>query len=120
MNLLPKTIGHCLGGALQRLARARTRGELLRRSDRALADAGLSRELLLVGTRAWPWRVDHAADDARDAALLATRRRAAAAPHAMDDRDPADLALVRADIPRAVIEGRPGTETERDDARIAA
>lgn len=40
------------------LSRSRARRELLGRSDRLLADIGISRERLEAGVRAWPWRVD--------------------------------------------------------------
>lgn len=46
-------------------SRARARRELLRYSDRALVDAGFSRELLETDVGAWPWRFD---DDSAAAA----------------------------------------------------
>jgi len=42
---------------LTRLQREQMRGELLSLSDQTLADAGFSRELLLEGIHAWPWRI---------------------------------------------------------------
>ena len=41
-----------------RLGRSRLRRYLLTQSDRLLADAGFSRELLDEGVSAWPWRHD--------------------------------------------------------------
>ena len=117
------TILNAVSGALHRLGRARTREVLLRQDDRLLADAGFSRELLLAGVDAWPWRTDAAAtDDARDAALMRERqRRAVRELRAMDDRELADLAIARADIPRAVREGRAGIDRPVEhDERIAA
>lgn len=35
---------------------ARTRSELLELDDRSLTDIGISREMLMQGRRAWPWR----------------------------------------------------------------
>ena len=121
MNRLLRTITAPLGNAMHRVARARTREALLRQSDRTLADAGFSRELLLAGVDAWPWRVDHAAADARDAALLAERRRAVIELRAMNDRELDDLGIARIDIPRVVEAGRPGIDTGiRHDESIAA
>ena len=108
---------------LQRTARARTRDALLRQSDRTLADAGFSRELLESGVRAWPWRCEGVSADARDAAELRERqRRAVRELQAMDDRELDDLAIARADIPRVVREGRTGIEVAypAQDERIAA
>lgn len=44
------------------IERARTRNALLALSDRNLADAGFSRELLEKGVKAWPWKVEAEAD----------------------------------------------------------
>ena len=118
MNLL-----NAIRTGLLNAGRARTRDVLLRQSDRTLADAGFSRELLLAGVRAWPWRAEGASDDARDAAELRERqRRAVRELRAMDDRELDDLAIARADIPRVVREGRAGIEVVRpaQDDRIAA
>ncbi len=106
---------------MNRAGRNRTRELLLRQSDRTLADAGFSRELLLRGVQAWPWRGDEVLEDARDAELLRERQRLAIAElRAMNDRELADLSLARADIPRAVREGRVGIEIAESDERLAA
>ena len=118
-----KTILNALTDALHRVARSRTRALLLRQDDRLLADAGFSRELLLEGVHAWPWRTDaQLAEEARDATMMRERqRRAMRELDAMDDRELADLGIARVDIPRAVREGRTGIDApaERDE-RIAA
>lgn len=38
--------------------RIKSRQILLNLSDRQLEDAGISKELLLQGTNAWPWRIE--------------------------------------------------------------
>lgn len=43
-------------GFLEAGRRRQARRELLGMSDRLLADAGVSRNLLNQGVRAWPWR----------------------------------------------------------------
>lgn len=90
--------------------RARARAELLRLDDRVLADAGFSRILLESGTRAWPWRADdEMAADRRDA-LEMSQRRAERELARLSNRELDDLAIARADIARAVREGRPGID----------
>ena len=116
-------LSNAIRTGLLNAGRARTRDVLLRQSDRTLADGGFSRELLLAGVRAWPWRAEGASDDARDAAELRERqRRAVRELQAMDDRELDDLAIARADIPRVVREGRAGIEVVHpvQDDRIAA
>ena len=41
---------------VERMGHERVRLSLLGMSDRQLTDAGFSRELLLMGSKAWPWR----------------------------------------------------------------
>lgn len=41
---------------VEHVGRERVRLSLLGQSERQLADAGFSRELLLMGSKAWPWR----------------------------------------------------------------
>ena len=43
---------------MTRLANVKTRRILLQLDDRVLQDAGISRELLLSGVSAWPWRIE--------------------------------------------------------------
>ena len=95
--------------------RTRARRELLRSSDRALTDAGFSRELLEAGVGAWPWRIDDSITAAR--ALHTARARRQAERRAIEelaaysDAELTDLDIARADIGRKVREGRVGVET---------
>lgn len=103
---------------LEVTARARTRRILLDRSDRFLEDVGISRELLEAGVHAWPWRVDGSVPPAEP--VRESRRglrKAIRELNAYSDRELADLGLARADIPRAVLYGRPGIDR---DARSEA
>lgn len=43
---------------LTHLANVKTRRILLQQDDRVLQDAGISKELLLQGVSAWPWRTE--------------------------------------------------------------
>ncbi len=96
---------------LEIAARARTRRELLDRSDRFLEDVGISRALLEAGVHAWPWREDDAASPSP--AMSGNRRglrQAIRELNAYSDRELADLGLARTDIPFAVRYGRPGID----------
>lgn len=103
--------------AMIRAGRERARQTLLRASDRTLADAGFSRERLEAGIGAWPWRGE-ADDDALAAAMRldgarrAAERRAVRELDTYSDAELAELGIVRADIARAVREGRVGIELE--------
>lgn len=44
-----------------RAANVKTRRVLLQLDDRMLEDAGISKELLLKGVNAWPWRIEQPA-----------------------------------------------------------
>ena len=54
---LVRHLADALSRLSERAGRERARRHLLSCSDRVLADAGFSRELLRSGDRAWPWRV---------------------------------------------------------------
>lgn len=49
------------------LAKESARRKLLARSDRLLADVGISRELLEDGVGAWPWRVEQLGENVKRA-----------------------------------------------------
>lgn len=51
-----KTLSTSFNSYFTHMGRARAREVLLGNSDRMLEDAGLSRELLESGVKAWPWR----------------------------------------------------------------
>ena len=50
---------------IESAGRRRTLRTFRNMNDRLLADAGISRELLEQGVRAWPWRSSDAADNRR-------------------------------------------------------
>ena len=124
-----------------------TRAILLEQSDGSLAAAGISRELLERGERAWPWRADAPAAvsraDVADATGTAARdsaaqdlaetplerarrqrlRRAAAELGRLDDRELACFGIARDDIERALSDatrtGRDGAAQRRDGREAA-
>lgn len=51
-----KSLSSSFNSYFTHMGRARAREILLKNSDRMLEDAGLSRELLESGVKAWPWR----------------------------------------------------------------
>lgn len=46
----------------EKVAKQRALSELMKMSDRVLEDAGFSRELLIQGAKAWPWRASEKTD----------------------------------------------------------
>ncbi len=118
MLVLVKRMLAVIQHRLELAARARTRRVLLDRGDRFLEDVGISRELLEAGVHAWPWRVDGSASPAEPVREgRRGLRQAIRELNAYSDRELADLGLARADIPRAVLYGRPGIDR---DARSEA
>lgn len=118
MTTIFNTVRQSVHNALVRSGRARARTELLRLSERTLQDAGFSRALLESGVDAWPWRI---ADDRVMLAEHTAARRARAAEQELQrfsDAELDDLAIARADIPRAVREGRAGIDrpAHRDES----
>ncbi len=115
-------IKSALKRAILRSGYRRTRNVLLGLSDRQLADAGISRELLLQGIDAWPWRDPaetagsagspaHAAPRVRAAAPSARRiRNAERELYAYSDRELADLGISRDNVAYVVRNGRPGVD----------
>lgn len=110
--------------ALARAGHEHARRQLLCMSDRSLADAGFSRALLESGVGAWPWRLEDG-DDIPVAATCeervrrASERRAVRELRAYSDTELTELGIARADVERAVRDGRTGVDTgapgERDD-----
>ena len=104
--------------------RTRARLDLLKRSERVLADGGFSRDLLEQGNQAWPWRIDGSVPTPSTQYLFApaglrtpvpamqqrfaSNAKAVADLNAYSDAELADLGLARAGIVDAVHEGRPG------------
>ena len=110
--------------------KVRARQELLRMSDRQLADFGFSRELLLDGVSAWPWRVDA---DNLVAAPMSVDGSAVKPSHARQeikqainelssysDRELAELGVTRHGIEEAVRYGRPAVEGVFESRKHAA
>ena len=106
--------------------RTRARLDLLKRSERVLADGGFSRELLEQGNQAWPWRIDgslptsstpyiHAPAGLRTPVpamqqRYASNAKAVADLNAYSDAELADLGIARTGIVEAVHCGRPGLD----------
>lgn len=132
---LKKSVAHSLMNA----GRSRVRQELLMRGDSFIANAGFSKELLLQGNDAWPWRLDgqtangqaarrSAKASAADAHRVtgtgtvtaaagtpgqtaAEQARAVAELQACTDAELNDLGISRAGIVDAVRYGRPGIDS---------
>ncbi|MGQ7843835.1 DUF1127 domain-containing protein [Granulosicoccus sp. 3-233] len=110
--------------------KVRARQELLRMSDRQLADFGFSRELLLDGVSAWPWRAE---SDEQVAVQSSVNGSAVRPSHARQeikqainelssysDRELAELGVTRHSIEEAVRYGRPAVEGVFDSSKHAA
>lgn len=130
-------LSDALSWRLAYAGRTRARLDLLKRSDRFLADNGFSRELLEQGNAAWPWQAFESAPSSvpQPAAQPADLRgstsrapshvdyaRAEAELHAMSDAELSDLDIVRTDIAAVVRDGRPGVDepAPRTDEQKAA
>jgi len=116
-----------LKGGIINAGRTRAREHLLAQNDRLLEDAGFSRELLELGNRAWPWRVDdgltaatvfrpeHERLAVRERAVLDATRELSR----LSDAELADLDIARSDIADAVRHGRPGHELDATTRQAA-
>ncbi|MEZ5593848.1 MAG: hypothetical protein R3F53_25340 [Gammaproteobacteria bacterium] len=110
----------------EELGRSRVRQTLLQFSDRQLADAGFSRELLLAGTKAWPWRASPEEWEQRTYSSQVAKPEPELNPadvqsaieelHAYSDQELEDLGLTRGTIEYAVRNGRPGFEENHRQA----
>lgn len=121
--------------------KSRLRQQLLGMSDRQLQDFGFSRELIIEGVSAWPWRIDTVADavsagtDLRKEGLsVAPVVSQVAAPKASNrkirkavkelssysDRELAELGVSRNNIEEVVRYGRPTVEGVFQNNRTAA
>lgn len=90
--------------------RSIARDTLLRCDDRVLADNGFSRDLLELGVKAWPWRVEEPETTIMPAAMLRSTRQAIAELEAYSDADLQDLGISRGSIRQSVMAGRVGIE----------
>ena len=110
----------------EELGRSRVRQTLLQFSDRQLADAGFSRELLLAGNKAWPWRASSEEWEQRIYSSQVAKPEPELNPadvqsaieelHAYSDQELEDLGLTRGTIEYAVRNGRPGFEENHRQA----
>ena len=100
------------------LTKRRDRQLLLRLDDRTLADINISRELLEVGVKAWPWQLPQ--DGAMVAQAAHEIRSAVRELESYSDAELADLGISRGSISDAVLHGRPGIDTPLNDNDVAA
>lgn len=93
-----------------------TRSYLLSLDDRLLEDAGFSRELLLQGTKAWPWRPDEQLQDQSLNGPYSQKEldRAASTLRGFSDKDLRDLGIGRGEIGYVVQHGRQGYDSDRN------
>ena len=122
-------------------SQARLRQQLLSMSNRQLEDYGFSRQLLLEGDSAWPWRTDVVADAVAagtslkaEGVIVAPEVVQVAAPkvtkrsirkavkelNSYSDRELAELGVNRQSIEEVVRFGRPSVEGVFQNNRSAA
>ncbi len=88
---------------------------LLRCDDRMLADNGFSRELLVQGVDAWPWRTMAEQEHILRATIdQASRRQAMKNLDSMSDAELQDLGISRGTIEESVMSGRAGVERDQE------
>ena len=92
--------------------RESARQRLLQRSDRFLRDAGISRDMLEMGTKAWPWQHEQAEKFLPPLETLAMRNRAIKELEAYSDRELQELGIARTNIVDVVENGRPGFQQD--------
>jgi uncharacterized protein YjiS (DUF1127 family) len=93
-----------------------TRAYLLTLDDRLLEDAGFSRDLLMKGVKAWPWRPDEQLQDQELPHAVSQRELEAAAStlRGFSDKDLRDLGIGRGEIGYVVQHGRQGYDRDRN------
>ena len=105
-----------LKDSLRKLGHSRLRNQLLLSNDRVLEDMGFSRELLLQGVSAWPWRVDGEKSEAKVYSIFSEHekevRQAISELESYTDVELADIGIVRCDIESIV---RNGPDTDSND-----
>ncbi len=122
-------------------SKSRLRQQLLGMSDRQLEDFGFSRDLIIEGVSAWPWRMDSVADAiaagtnlkaeglsiapvvSQVATPKVTRRKIRKAVKELSsysDRELAELGVNRNNIEEVVRYGRPAVEGMFENKRSAA
>lgn len=121
MKFLDK-LSRAYGSYMTYLNRAKAREMLLRRTDRALEDAGFSRQLLESGVNAWPWQSSAVAlaplDFKQAGNVLAMHKL-----QSCTDSELHDLGISRGSIPHAVMFGRAGignkTANKNSERKVA-
>lgn len=127
--------------AAMRSSKSRVRLQLLGMSDRQLNDYGFSRDALMEGISAWPWRTDGVADAVAVGSSLQAEgltvvpamtqvapakmsrssiRKAVKELSAYSDRELAELGVTRQNIKEVVRYGRPSVEGVFENHRTAA
>lgn len=103
---------------LQNYALHKTRAQLLTMTDRQLEDVGISRDLLLDGVTAWPWREDVVVAELTAQPENQPERMSAKAINrairdlsSMSDKDLRDIGIDRGTIRQSVIDGAPRRAT---------
>jgi uncharacterized protein YjiS (DUF1127 family) len=129
MNVLSKLKDNFIRASMHN-GKLRARQELLRMSDRQLADFGFSKELLEEGVKAWPWRVPVDSDETPQLAVVTSTaapvqderaiRQAIEELSAYSDRELAELGVTRNGIEEVVRYGRPAVEGVFESYRHAA
>ena len=117
MSTITKTIAALQGDFSTYLTRRRDRNLLLRQTDRTLADIHVSRELLDLGVKAWPWTV--AADDSSGKPFRLSPANLSTAVQELEaysDVELVDLGITRGGIVESVLFGRPGIERQDPNA----
>jgi uncharacterized protein YjiS (DUF1127 family) len=110
-----KKLAKRISNYMEHYGRVKSRQILLNLSDRQLEDAGISKELLLQGTSAWPWRVAeepaaplteiqlaHINDPVPAPVSDSEYQQAVVDLEGMSDRDLRDMGLTRGEIRYAV------------------
>jgi uncharacterized protein YjiS (DUF1127 family) len=104
---------------LRNFGRNRLRSQLLSCSDHVLEDMGFSRELLLQGVSAWPWRLDGEQNEAKVYSIFSKHekeiRQAINELESYTDRELSDIGIVRCDIESIVRNGSTYSDTNFND-----
>jgi len=140
MNKFFRSVKEVFVEAAMYSSQSKVRQQLLTMSDRQLEDYGFSKQLLLEGTSAWPWRLDSVADavstgnpqegtslksapkvtQVRSRSNRKIIKKAVRELNAYSDRELAELGINRQGIEEAVRFGRPAVEGVEEASKTAA
>ncbi len=100
----------------EKAALCQTRAYLLSIDDRLLEDAGFSRDLLLKGVKAWPWKTE---EYLQNQELVKSYSQndldtAASTLRGFSDKDLRDLGIGRGEIRHVVQHGRQGYDRDQN------